>query len=148
MSLTGAYEPDNIFARIVRGEIPSAKLYEDDAVLAILDAFPQARGHALVIHKTSNARNILDVEPEALNQLILAVQKVARGLEAALQPDGLVVTQFNGAPAGQTIFHLHFHIIPRFADTPLGRHGEGGMADAGELATLAAAVSAEIATTK
>jgi histidine triad (HIT) family protein len=144
MSLHGAYEPDNIFARILRGEISSARLYEDDAVLALLDAFPQARGHALVIHKSSKARNILDVEPQALNELILVVQKVARGLDAVLKPDGLVVTQFNGAPAGQTIFHLHFHIIPRFAGAPARPHGAGQMADANELATLAAAVAQAI----
>ena len=146
MSLHGAYEPDNIFAKILRGEIPSAKLYEDDAVLAFLDAFPQARGHALVIHKSSRARNILDVEPQALNEVIQAVRKVARGLDAALRPDGLLVTQFNGAPAGQTIFHLHFHIIPRFADAPLRPHGAAGMADAKELAALAADIAEAIET--
>ena len=140
MSLHGAYDPDNIFAKIVRGEIPSAKLYEDDAVLALLDAFPQARGHSLVIHKTSRARNILDAEPKTLGRLIGAVQKVARGLERALKPDGLVVTQFNGAPAGQTIFHLHFHIIPRFEGEAVGRHGSGPMADAKDLAELAASI--------
>ena len=146
MSLHGAYDPDNIFAKILRGEIPSAKLYEDEAVLALLDVFPQARGHSLVIHKTSRARNILDAEPKTLGRLIGAVQKVARGLEAALKPDGLVVTQFNGAPAGQTIFHLHFHIIPRFEGEPVGRHGSGEMADAKELAALAEKIRAAIAT--
>jgi histidine triad (HIT) family protein len=147
MSLDGAYEPDNIFARILRGEIPSVRIYEDEKVVGILDAFPQARGHALVIHKTSQARNILDVEPDALNELILAVQKVARGVRSALAPDGLVVTQFNGALAGQTIFHLHFHIIPRFEGEALGRHGSGQMADMGELKALgekiASAISAD-----
>jgi histidine triad (HIT) family protein len=147
MSLHGDYDPDNIFAKILRGEIPSARLYEDDKVLALLDVFPQGRGHSLVVHKTSQARNILDVEPEALNELIGAVQKVARGLEDALKPDGLVVTQFNGAPAGQTIFHLHFHIIPRFEDEAMGRHGSGPMADAKELAELANSIRRAIEAT-
>src|SRR5690242_17713426 len=101
MSLDGVYDPDNIFGRILRGEIPSHKVYEDAKVLAFMDAFPQARGHALVIHKTSRARNLLDAEPDALGDLILAVQKITRAVRAALKPDGIVVTQFNGAPAGQ-----------------------------------------------
>lgn len=144
MSLQGAYEPDNIFAKILRGEIPSAKIYEDDTVLALLDAFPQARGHALVIHKTSKARNILDVEPQALDELIQTVRRTSRGLAAALDPDGLVVTQFNGAPAGQTIFHLHFHIIPRFVGEQFRPHAAGQMADAKELVALAAKIAQAI----
>jgi histidine triad (HIT) family protein len=133
MSLDGAYEADNIFARVIRGEIPSARIYETDRVLAIMDAFPQSRGHCLVVHKASRARNLLDAEPEILAELICAVQKVARAVRLALKPDGLVVTQFNGTPAGQTVFHLHFHIIPRYEGEALGRHGGGGMADMGEL---------------
>ena len=136
MSLDGPYEDDNIFARIIKGEIPSAKIYETDRVLAIMDAFPQARGHCLVVHKTSRARNLLDAEPETLDELITAVQKIARGVRTALKPDGLVITQFNGTAAGQTVFHLHFHIIPRVEGEALGRHG-GGMADMAELERLA-----------
>ena len=143
MSLDGAYDDANLFAKMVRGEAPCAKVYEDDEVLAFLDLFPQSRGHTLVVSKTSRARNLLDVEPAALQTLILGVQKVAKGMRAALQPDGLVVTQFNGAPAGQTIFHLHFHIIPRWEDQPLGAHG-GRMADTVELAALAKQVAANI----
>jgi histidine triad (HIT) family protein len=143
MSLDGQYDPTNIFAKMIRGEAPCAKVYEDDEVMAFLDLFPQSRGHTLVISKTSKARNLLDVEPEALKTLMLGVQKVARALRATLNPDGLVVTQFNGAPAGQTVFHLHFHIIPRFEDTPLGAHG-ARMADTVELAALAKEVAANI----
>ena len=143
MSLDGAYEDDNIFARIVRGEIPSARIYEDANILAFMDAFPQVCGHALVIHKTSRARNLLDAEPQALTELILGVQKVTRAVRGALQPDGITVTQFNGAPAGQTIFHLHFHILPRWEGVALGRHG-GGQADPQELATLAHEIAARI----
>ena len=143
MSLDGAYDDSNIFARMIRGEVPAAKVYEDDEVMAFLDLFPQSRGHTLVISKTSRARNLLEVEPQALQTLIVGVQKVAAALRATLKPDGLVVTQFNGAPAGQTIFHLHFHIIPRYQDQPLGAHG-GGRADAAELAALAEAIAANL----
>ena len=117
MSLEGDYDPGNIFARILRGEIPSARVFEDDAVLAFMDAFPQCRGHTLVISKQSQARNLLDVEPQALEHLILGVQRVARAVRAALAPDWIVITQFNGAPAGQSVFHLHAHVL---AGRPLG----------------------------
>jgi histidine triad (HIT) family protein len=143
MSIEGAYDPDNIFAKIVRGEIPAAKIYEDDAVLAFMDVFPQAKGHCLVISKTSAARNLLDVADADLATLIKAVKRVTRAVNGALRPDGIVVTQFNGAPAGQTIFHLHFHIIPRWEGVPLGRHG-GGMADLAELTALAGQIAAAL----
>ena len=143
MSLDGAYDDGNIFAKIVRGEMPCVKVWEDDQVLAFMDVFPQAKGHVLVISKTSKARNLLDAEAKTIGRLIGAVQKTARAVKAALKPDGLVVTQFNGGPAGQTVFHLHFHIIPRWDGVPLGRHGEG-MADMGELQALAEQIAAEL----
>jgi histidine triad (HIT) family protein len=139
MSLDGVYEGDNIFAKIIRGEVPAARLCEDDTTLAFMDAFPQSRGHCLVIHKTSRARNLLDAEVDTLAAIMVTTQRVARAVRAALQPDGIMVSQFNGAAAGQTIFHLHFHIIPRWTDVPLGRHG-GGMADAAELRALASQI--------
>ncbi len=144
MSLDGRYDTDNIFAKIIRGEIPSVKVFEDDKVLAFMDVFPQSRGHALVISKVSKARNILEVEPEVLAELAAATRRLTRAAVAALKPDGVVVTQFNGAPAGQTIFHLHFHVIPRYEGQALGRHGEGGMADVEELKVLAAQISAAL----
>lgn len=143
MSLEGAYDDQNIFAKIVRGEIPSTKIFEDADVLAFMDAFPQAKGHCLVISKTSKARNLLEAEPDVLAKLAAATQTLTRAVVAALRPDGVVVTQFNGAPAGQTIFHLHFHVIPRFEGVALGRHG-GGMADAGELKALAEQIKAKL----
>jgi histidine triad (HIT) family protein len=143
MSLDGAYDPDNVFARILRGEIPSAKVYEDAKVLAFMDAFPQARGHTLVVHRHSRARNLLEIEPEALCELALGVQKVTRAVRRALNPDGVVVTQFNGALAGQTIYHLHFHILPRWDGVAMAPHG-GGQAQPEELAQLAAAIAAEL----
>jgi len=145
MSLDGAYEHDNIFAKILRSELPCAKVFEDAHVFAFMDVFPQSRGHVLVVSKTSHARNLLEVEPQALQLLILGVQRVARAAHAALQPDGLTVTQFNGVEAGQTVFHLHFHVIPHYAGTPVGRHGQSGMADTEELAKLAKAIAAQIA---
>jgi len=142
MSLHGTYDDGNIFAKMARGEAPSAKVYEDEACMAFLDLFPQSRGHTLVISKAARARNLLDVEPEALKALIAAVQKVAQGLEAALKPDGLVLTQFNGAPAGQTVFHLHFHLIPRYEGVPVTGHGQSRMAEPTELAALAKEIAA------
>jgi len=144
MSIDGKYDDANIFAKILRAEAPSARVYEDDHVLAFMDVFPQSRGHTLVILKEAKARNILDVEPQALEHLILGVQRVTRAVRAALKPDGIVVTQFNGAPAGQTIFHLHFHIIPRWEGVALRPHGQGGMADAKDLASQARQIAAQI----
>lgn len=144
MSLDGAYDEGNIFAKILRGEAPAARVFEDDHVLAFMDVFPQAKGHTLVIPKRSRARNLMDEEPEVLEKLILGVQRVTRAVRAALNPDGIVVTQFNGAPAGQTIFHLHFHIIPRWEGVALGRHAGGGMADMEELKALAHQIAEKI----
>ena len=137
MTLHAAYDPDNIFAKILRGEMPAVKVYENDAALAFMDVFPQAEGHTLIVPKGVEARNLLDMPAEKLGPYMQAVQKVARAVESALTPDGLVVTQFNGATAGQTVFHLHFHIIPRWNDVALGRHSFGEMADMGVLGALA-----------
>ncbi|MET0273426.1 MAG: HIT family protein, partial [Phenylobacterium sp.] len=123
MSLDGTYDAGNIFAKILRGEMPAAKVFEDEHVLAFMDVFPQAKGHTLVIPKHSSARNLLEEEPQVLAPLMLGVQRVARVVRAALNPDGIVITQFNGAPAGQTVFHLHFHIIPRYDGTAVAGHG-------------------------
>jgi histidine triad (HIT) family protein len=144
MSLDGTYDAGNIFAKILRGEMPAARVFEDDHVLAFMDVFPQAKGHTLVIPKHSTARNLMDEDPQVLGPLILGVQRVTRAVRAALKPDGIVVTQFNGAPAGQTIYHLHFHIIPRWEGVPVGRHASGGMADPAELKVLAEQIAAQI----
>jgi histidine triad (HIT) family protein len=145
MSLDGVYDHDNIFAKILRGELPSARVFEDDHVYAFMDAFPQAKGHTLVIPKHSTARNLLEEEPEKLSTLVLGVQRVARAVRAALNPDGVMIFQTNGAPAGQTVFHLHVHILPRWAgESPLGKHASGKMADMDELNALAAQIAAQI----
>lgn len=144
MSLDGAYDDQNIFARIVRGDAPAVKIYEDHAVLAFMDVFPQSRGHCLVVSKTSRARNLLDVEPDVLCTLMKDVQRIARAVVAALNPDGVVITQFNGSAAGQTVFHLHVHVIPRWADAPLKGHSHGQMADLAELKTIADQIAAKL----
>ncbi len=137
MSIHGKYETDNIFAKMLRGEVPCVKVYEDDVALAFMDIFPQAEGHVLVIPKDVEARNLLEMPDDRLGPYMERVQKVARAVEKALKPDGLVVTQFNGAPAGQTVYHLHFHIIPRREGETLGRHGSGGPADTETLQNIA-----------
>lgn len=135
MSLTGTYDDQNIFAKIIAGDAPAIKIFEDDVAVAFMDIFPQSPGHCLVVPKEP-ARNLLDLSEDMAAKAIQRVQKLARAVEAAHQPDGIVVTQFNGAPAGQTVFHIHFHIIPRWEDVPLGRHG-GKQADMDELAAQA-----------
>ncbi|PIW27664.1 MAG: HIT family protein [Rhodobacterales bacterium CG15_BIG_FIL_POST_REV_8_21_14_020_59_13] len=140
MSLTGPYDDQNIFAKIIAGEAPAIKIFEDDVAVAFMDIFPQSPGHCLVVPKEP-ARNLLDLSDDMAAKAIQSVQKLARAVEAALQPDGIVVTQFNGAPAGQTVFHIHFHIIPRWEDVPLGRHG-GKQADMDELKAQAEKIRA------
>ena len=145
MTLHANYDPDNIFAKIIRGEMPSVKVYEDDIALAFMDVFPQIEGHTLVIPKQAEARNFLDMPGDRLGDYMLRVQLVAQAVEAALSPDGIVVTQFNGAPAGQTVFHLHFHIIPRWEGQKLGQHAGGGMADPADLERIAKKIRARTA---
>ena len=144
MSLDGTYDDANIFAKILRGEAPATRVYENDDVLAFMDVFPQSRGHVLVIPKRSRARNLLEAEPEIIAPLFAGVQRLVRAMRAALRPDGVMVSQFNGAASGQTVYHLHVHVIPRWDGVPLGRHAGGGMADAEELKSLAAQIAAEI----
>ena len=142
MSLDGAYDDSNIFAKILRGEAPAVRVFEDDHVLAFMDVFPQAKGHVLVIPKRSTARNLMDEAPERLGTLMQGVQRVARAVHTALRPDGLMVSQFNGATAGQTVFHLHVHIIPRFEGDGHGSW-HGNPYQDGEIATIGDIISQE-----
>ena len=144
MSLTGTYDPDNIFAKILRGELPCVKVFEDEVALAFMDIFPQTEGHTLVIPKDVSARNLLDMPAEKLGAYMLRVQRLAKAVETALQPDGIVVTQFNGAPAGQTVYHLHFHILPRMEGQPLRPHAGGGPAPAETLEPIAEKIRAAL----
>ncbi|WP_276118440.1 HIT family protein [Pararhizobium qamdonense] len=132
---SAAYDSNNIFAKILRGEIPAHKVYEDDNVLAFMDVMPQAQGHVLVVPKAAS-RNILDADPATLSALILTVQKIAIAAQEAFDADGVTIMQFNEAPAGQSVFHLHFHIIPRHEGTPLRPHS-GKMEDGAVLAANA-----------
>ena len=122
-----AYDPDNIFARILKGEIPSTRIYEDDAVVAFMDVMPQANGHTLVLPKAPS-RNLLDADPATFTPLMAAVQKVARAVKTAMNADGITIIQFNEPAAGQTVFHLHVHVIPRYEGVPLKPH-TGDMED-------------------
>jgi histidine triad (HIT) family protein len=144
MTLHAPYDPDNIFAKILKGQIPSVTVFEDDDVLAFMDVFPQSEGHVLVISKTSTARNLLEIEPEALTKVIAATQRIARAVEAALKPEGFQILQFNGEAGGQTVFHLHFHIVPRWADRPMKGHGHAPMAEVETLKALAARIAAAL----
>jgi histidine triad (HIT) family protein len=139
MDLDGAYDPANLFAKMLRGEIASVKVFEDEVALAIMDIFPQAPGHTLVIAKTP-ARNFLDLPAAAVGPYLERVQKIAHGVRKALEPDGLQIKQYNGAAAGQSVFHVHFHIIPRWADMDIAPHG-GGKADIAELQEQAAKIA-------
>jgi histidine triad (HIT) family protein len=138
-----AYDPANIFGKIIRGEIPAHKVYEDADVLVMMDIFPQSKGHTLVIPKAAS-RNLFDADPATLATAIGHVQRVANAVRKALQPDGIRIAQFNEAPAGQSVFHLHFHVIPAYDGVELGRHGQGKAEDA-ELAQQARAIAAALA---
>jgi histidine triad (HIT) family protein len=145
MSLSGVYDPGNIFAKILSGAAPCAKAYEDGGALAFMDLFPQSPGHTLVIPKNVQARNFLDMPADRLGAYMQSVQIVAAGVVKAFNPDGLIITQFNGAPAGQTVFHLHMHLIPRYDGAALAGHGAAAKATAEELQKHAAAIAAAIA---
>lgn len=146
MSLAGEYDGNNIFAKILRGEAPCVKIFEDDDVLAFMDIFPQSQGHCLVIPKDTDARNLTDFPADRLGILFGAAQKLTKAVITALKPDGVIVTQFNGAPAGQTIFHLHVHVIPRYENLPLQKHHGGKPADMDVLRDQAARIAAALET--
>ena len=113
-----SYDPNNIFAKMLRGEIPAHKVYEDDRAFAFLDIMPQATGHTLVIPKSA-ARNVFDIAPDDLAYLIQVTQKIAKTAMSVFAADGVNIFQFNEPAAGQSVFHLHFHVIPRKHGVPL-----------------------------
>ena len=116
------YDANNIFAKILRGEIPAFKVYETEYALAFMDVMPQSDGHTLVIPKQARAENLLDIEPADLQSLIVATQTVAKAVDKAMQPDGIRIIQFNRPPAGQTVFHIHFHIVPIYEGVEMKSH--------------------------
>jgi histidine triad (HIT) family protein len=140
---TSAYDPNNIFARILRGDLPSTKVFEDERVVAIMDVMPQGMGHTLVIPKAPS-RNLLDIGEDDLKHTIVAVQRIARAVKKAFDAPGVFVMQFNEPAAGQTVFHTHFHVIPRFEGVGLKPH-TGDMADAKLLSEHAGKIKAALA---
>ncbi|WP_313616122.1 HIT family protein [Agrobacterium sp.] len=133
--MTTGYDDNNIFAKILRGEIPCHKVYEDDDTLAFMDVMPQAPGHLLVIPKTGS-RNLFDADPAVLAKTLPVVQKLANAAKEAFDADGVYIAQFNEPAAGQTVFHLHFHVVPRKEGIPLKPHS-GTMEDGAVLAANA-----------
>ena len=117
-----AYDRNNVFAKILRGEAPAYVVYEDERTMAFMDIMPQTKGHTLVIPR-EEAETVFDLSPEALAATIRSTQKVARAIRAAFRPAGLMIGQLNGAVAGQTVFHLHFHVIPRYESGGFAFHG-------------------------
>ncbi|AXT26421.1 HIT family protein [Ruegeria sp. AD91A] len=119
------YDPDNVFAKILRGEIPCTRVYEDDETLAFMDIMPRTDGHLLVIPKTP-CRNVLDATPEQLTAVMRTVQKMARAVKSAFDADGVTIQQFSEAAGGQEVFHLHFHILPRYEGVSMRPPGKMG----------------------
>jgi histidine triad (HIT) family protein len=144
VSLYQTYDPKNIFTKILSGEIPCAKIYEDAQTLSFMDAFPQSQGHCLVIPKVA-ACNLFDISPDDLSHLIGQTQRMARAVRDALSPDGIQILQYNGTAGGQSVFHLHFHIVPRWADLSLKPHRSGAKAEMSDLNDLAQRIIAKLA---
>ena len=133
-----AYDDQNIFAKILRGEIPCVKVYEDAGSLAFMDVMPESEGHVLVIPKEA-AENVLDLSAEGMAAMMATTQKIARAVDKALAPDGILLKQYNGAAAGQSVFHIHFHVVPRWDGVPMAPHGKV-MVQAATLEPIAAKI--------
>lgn len=129
------YDTNNVFAKILRGEIPSHKVYEDDSVIAFMDVMPQGPGHTLVVPKAAS-RNLLDADPAVLAKLLPVAQKIAHAVKSAFAADGVSVFQYNEPAGGQSVFHLHVHVVPRFEGVALKPHS-GKMEDGAVLAANA-----------
>lgn len=138
-----AYDDTNIFAKILRGELPSHRVYEDEATIAFMDVMPQGIGHTLVVPKAPS-RNLLDADPATLGALFQTAQKLAKAVKTAFDADGVVVMQFNEAASGQSVYHLHVHVIPRFEGVPLKPH-TGAMEKPEVLAANAEKIRAALA---
>ncbi|WP_414833678.1 HIT family protein [Afifella sp. YEN Y35] len=136
------YDNDNVFAKILRGEIPAIKLFEDDHTLAIMDIMPRGDGHCLVIPKAPS-RNILDIDLNDLQNLMATVQRLGRAVVKAFEADGLTISQFSEPAGGQVIFHTHFHVLPRFEGVELKPHS-GEMADQAVLQEQAMKIKAAL----
>jgi len=137
-----AYDSNNVFARILRGEIPAHKVCEDERTLAFMDVMPQADGHTLVIPKHP-AENLFDLPADDLAATVRTTQRVARAVRKAFDAPGIMIAQLNGAAAGQSVFHIHFHVVPRHAGIDLRFHARD-MADPARLAEHAERVRAAL----
>ncbi len=137
-----AYDPNNIFAKILRGEIPSVKVFEDEHMLSFMDVMPQVEGHTLVI-PNEPAVDMLDLSPNGASALILATQRIAQAVKKALSPPGIMLMQLNGAAAGQSVDHVHFHILPRHAGIDMKLHARQ-MVDPATLEPIAAKIRAAL----
>jgi histidine triad (HIT) family protein len=137
-----AYNPNNIFARILRGELPKVAVYEDDLTLALMDIMPSTEGHTLVITKEL-AEGILDLSPEGAAALIKTTQKIAKAVKSGLACPGVMLIQLNGEAAGQSIPHIHFHVLPRAGGLDLKLHSRA-MVDAAVLEPVAAKIRAAL----
>jgi histidine triad (HIT) family protein len=140
--MPAAYDPSNVFGKILRGELPAHKLYEDADTFAFMDIMPRGDGHCLVIPKKPS-RNILDVDADSLAAVARTTQKLAQAVVKAFSADGVTVQQFNEPAGGQVVFHLHVHIIPRFEGVPLKPH-TGQMEDQKVLAANAQKIRAAL----
>ncbi len=136
------YDNNNIFAKILRGEIPCVKVYEDGETLAFMDVMPEADGHVLVVPKEP-AEDMLDLSPQGLTAMMATVQKVAKAVDKALKPGGILIKQYNRPAAGQSVPHIHFHIVPRWEGIPLAPHGKV-MVEAARLEPIAAKIRSEL----
>ncbi|AEA64663.1 MULTISPECIES: HIT family protein [Burkholderia] len=137
-----AYDDKNIFAKILRGELPCTRVYESDSTIAFMDIMPQSPGHTLVVPKEA-AEMLYELSDEAAAECIRVTKRIALAIREALRPDGLFIGQFNGAAAGQTVPHVHFHLIPRWATQPLGAHSRD-VADPKELEAMAERIRAAL----
>lgn len=140
MKLNDPYDTNNVFAKILRDEMPCVKVFEDEKTLAFMDVMPQVEGHVLVIPK-SPATNVLTLDPEYAAAMMLTAQKVGEAVQKATEADGFMLAQLNGAAAGQTVFHIHMHIIPRTGGVDMQIHARD-MADMGELEAMAVKIRA------
>jgi len=137
------YDPQNIFGKILRGEFSSIKVIETADLLAMMDVFPQSRGHMLVLPKAAS-RNLLDADPAAVAKVAAELPRLARALKAATGADGIRLMQFNEAAAGQSVFHLHFHLVPVYEGQSVSHHGSAPKADDNELRALAELIAAQL----
>jgi histidine triad (HIT) family protein len=138
-----SYDANNIFAKILRGEIPCHKVYEDDDALVFMDVMPQSAGHALIVPKAPS-RNLFDADPAVLAKVLPLVQKISVAAMSAFNADGITVMQFNEPAGGQTIFHLHYHVVPRYEGQSLKKHS-GAMEDPAVLKANAEKLKAALA---